>query len=268
MIAAPSWSSLRDMLALGQVVAAHMLAPVPIATAVGLCGAATRLETLMVLNLNGNTIGVSRELTARMRANSFGIDFVDAWAAGLALLAEGSGLRIGLPFAFSMHRDLIHYWPEGLGQALPEGLEIYTVPPPLMAKALAAGGIDAICVGKPRGSVGVETGAGELLLPGSAIWAAAPEKVLATRAGWAETKPELAGRLIRALWRASRWLGQGANHSVAADVLSAPGRLAVGSEVIKRVLTGWLPASSTRPIRCAETFGETKETSGPHHRSG
>ena len=240
LVAAPSWSTLRDMLGSGQVVAAQMLSPVPIATALGLGGGATRLEALMVLTLNGNTIGVSRGLAARMRALGFGFDFVNARAAGLALLAAGPNLRIGVPFAFSMHRELIQYWLDGLGQSLPPGLEIVTVPPPRMAEALAAGEIDAFCVGEPRGSVAVETGAGELLLPGSAIWAAAPEKVLATRAGWAEAEPDLAGRLIRAIWRAGRWLGQPANHSVAADLLAAPGRLAVGSEVIERVLTGRL----------------------------
>ncbi len=107
LIPAPSWSSLRDMLASGQVEAAQMLAPVPIATAMGLGGAATRLEALMVLNLNGNTIGVSRDLAARMRAGGFTFDFADARAAGLALLAAGTRLRIGVSFAFSMHRELV-----------------------------------------------------------------------------------------------------------------------------------------------------------------
>ena len=243
LVPAPSWSSLRDMLFSGQVVAAQMLAPVPIATAMGLGGAATQLEALMVLNLNGNTVGVSRDLAARMRAGGFAFDLSDARAAGLALLGAGPGLRVGVPFAFSMHRELIHYWLGSLGLPLPTGLEICTVPPPRMAEALAAGEIDAFCVGEPRGSVAVETGAGELILPGSAIWAAAPEKVLAARAGWAEAEPDRAGRLMRAIWRAARWLGQASNHSVAADLLSAPGRLAVGSEVIERVLTGRLVIS-------------------------
>lgn len=254
LIPAPSWSALRDMLASGQVEAAQMLAPVPIATAMGLGQAAIRLEALMVLNLNGNTIGVSNDLAARMRGHGFRFDFTDARAAGLALLAAGPGLRIGVPFAFSMHRELIHYWLEGLGPPLPDGLEVYTVPPLRMAEALAAGEIDAFCVGEPRGSVAVETGAGELLLPGSAIWAAAPEKVLATRAGWAETDPDLAGRLIRALWRAARWLGQSDNHSVAADLLSAPGRLAVGSDVIERVLSGRIITSQSGAERLVPQF--------------
>jgi ABC-type nitrate/sulfonate/bicarbonate transport system substrate-binding protein len=240
LVPAPSWSTLRDMLGSGQVVAAQMLSPIPIATALGLGGAATPLEALMVLNLNGNTIGVSQGLAAKMRAGGFGFDFQDARAAGLALLGAGPKLRVGVPFVFSMHRELIHYWLDALGQPLPQGLEIVTIAPPRMGEALAAGEIDAFCVGEPRGSIAMETGAGELLLPGSAIWSAAPEKVLATRKGWAEAEPDLAGRLIRAIWRAARWLGQPANHSIAADLLAAPGRLSVGSEVIERVLTGRL----------------------------
>jgi ABC-type nitrate/sulfonate/bicarbonate transport system substrate-binding protein len=240
LIPAPSWSTLRDMLGSGQVVAAQMLSPIPIATALGLGGTATPMEALMVLNLNGNAIGVSQGLAARMRAGGFGFDFQDARSAGLALLGAGPKLRVGVPFAFSMHRELIQYWLDTLGQPLHQGLEIVTFPPPRMGEALAAGEIDVFCVGEPRGSIAMETGAGELLLPGSAIWSAAPEKVLATRTGWAESEPDLAGRLIRAIWRAGRWLGQPANHSIAADLLAAPGRLAVGSEVIERVLTGRL----------------------------
>lgn len=240
LVAAPSWSSLRDLLAVGQVTAAQMLAPVPVALALGLGGTA-RFEVLSVLNLNGNALGVSTALAARMR-HDFG--FADARAAGLALLAAaGQRLRIGVPYAFSMHNELVRYWLEGLGIALPEGLQIVTVPPPLMPDALAAGEIDAFCVGEPRGSVAVERGAGVLLLPTSAIWAAAPEKVLAVRDGWAEAEPDLAGRLIRAIWRAGRWLGQAANLSVASEILAAPGRLGVSAEVIERSLTGRLVIS-------------------------
>jgi two-component system, oxyanion-binding sensor len=248
---APSWSTLRDMLGTGQVVAAHMLAPVPIAIAMGLGGAAAPLEALMVLNLNGNSIGVSRDLADRMRQNGFDFDFADADAARRALFAATGELRIGVPFPFSTHQALIHYWLQKPDQSLPEGLAIHTVPPPRMVEAMATGEINVFCVGEPRGSVAVEQGAGELLLPGSAIWQAAPEKVLAARTGWAEAEPESAGGLMRALWRAGHWLGQSENHSVASELLAAPGRLAVSAEVIERILTGRLvisPAGDERRV--------------------
>jgi NitT/TauT family transport system ATP-binding protein len=241
LVSAPSWSALRDLLALGTVTAAHMLAPLPVALALGLGGPA-RFEVLSVLNLNGNALGVSTALAARMPNHDFA--GWDARAAGLALLkAAGPGLRIGVPFAFSMHQELVRYWLEGLGHPLPLGLEIITVPPPLMPDALAAGEVDAFCVGEPRGSVAVDRGAGALLLPTSAIWEAAPEKVLAVRDGWAEAEPDLAGRLLRAVWRAGRWLGQRGNLLVASEVMAQPGRLNLSAELIERSLTGHLVAA-------------------------
>lgn len=257
LLPAPSWATLRDMLACGQVAAAQMLSPLPVASAMGLGGSAARFEALMVLNINGDVIGVSKALATRMRAQGYGFDFRDAKAAGLALLAAcGDRLRIGVPFPFSLHNELIRYWLSGLDHALPQGLEISTVPPPRMAEALAADEIDAFCVGEPRGSVAVDKDAGVLLLPGSAIWAAAPEKVLATRAGWAEAEPDLAGRLMRAVWRAGRWLGQKGNLSVASELLGAPGRLAVAAEVIERALAGRLIISSDGDERHVPGFIE------------
>ena len=120
LVAAPSWSTLRDLLAVGHVAAAQMLAPVPVALALGLGGTA-RFEVLSVLNLNGNAVGVSTAVAARMQGHDFMLS--DARAAGLALLeAAGQGLRIGVPFAFSMHNELVRYWLEGLGHGLPKGL--------------------------------------------------------------------------------------------------------------------------------------------------
>lgn len=246
--AAPSWAALRDMLALGQVDAAQMLAPMPVAAALGLMRGPVGFEALSVLNLNGNAIGVSNALADRMARAGHDFGFADASAAGLALLAACDTLRIGVPFAFSMHAELVQYWLTSLG-ADPAALNIRTIPPPRMAEALAAGEIDAFCVGEPWGSVAVATGAGSLLLPGKAIWASAPEKVLATRAGWADQNPALAGAVLRAVWRAARWLGAAENHTVAAELLAGPGRLGVAAEVIERALTGRLvitPAGDER----------------------
>ena len=235
LTAAPSWANLRDMLVSGHVDAAQMLAPLPVAMALGLTRTPDRLEALSLLNLNGNVIGVSQALANQMRASGYAFDFTDAAQAGKALLAATTQiLRIGVPFAFSMHAELLHYWLD----AAPDKYDIRTIPPPRMAEALAAGEIDAFCVGEPWGSVAVDRGVGTLLLPGSAIWAAAPEKVLATRAGWAEAEPDLTGRLLRAVWRAGRWLGQPENHMMAAEVLAAPGRLAVPPDLIERAMTG------------------------------
>ncbi|SFB74674.1 CmpA/NrtA family ABC transporter substrate-binding protein [Tropicimonas isoalkanivorans] len=253
--AAPSWATLRDMLILGRVDAAHMLSAMPVAMALGLGGVAARIDVLSVLSVNGNAIGVSGELAQRMRAAGYRFDFADAAVAGRALLAAArEEPRIGVPFPFSMHAELLYHWLGALGVAAPQALRVVTVPPPLMAQAMAAGEIDAFCVGAPWGSMAVENGVGELLLPTSAIRAFAPEKVLAVRHDWAEAEPELARRLMRALWRASKWLDQPENHSTASELLARREYLNVPAEVIERSLSGRLVISPRAEIRAVENY--------------
>ncbi len=247
---AASWATLRDMVSLGQVEAAHMLAPVPVAAALGLGGSGIRLDVLQVLSVNGNSIGVSTALADQMRAGGYAFDFADAAAAGKALLAaRPEGLRIGMPFPFSGHAELLYHWLGALGFAVPQALSVHTIPPPLMADALAAGEIDAFCVGAPWGTLAVESGAGELLLPGTAIRRFAPEKVLAVRHDWADAEPELTGRLMRAIWRANRWLGQGPNHTTASEILARKSYLDTPAELIERALSGRLIVSQKGDLR-------------------
>lgn len=253
--AAPSWSTLRDLVALGQIEGAHMLAPVPVAAALGLGGLPTRLDALCVLSVGGNTVGVSSALAAKMRSNGYAFDFSDAHAAGHALIAAaGDRLRIGVPFPFSMHAELLYYWLGALGFEAPQSLDVRTVPPPLMAEALAAGDIDAFCVGAPWGSIAVDNGSGEMLLPTSAIWSFAPEKVLAVRHDWAESEPELASRMIRAMWRAGRWLGEHSNHLTASEILARPDNLNLPAELLERSLTGRLVISPRGEQRDVSDF--------------
>ncbi|MBT53889.1 MAG: nitrate transporter [Mameliella sp.] len=238
LISAPSWSSVRDMLAFGRVDAAHLLSPVPVAMAMGLGGVTQPISAVSVLSVNGNVIGVSRALEQRLRQAGFAFDFRDAGAAARALAAAAERpLVFGVPFPFSMHVELLHYWLEASDMAR-VGYEVRTVPPPLMAQALAEGDVDAFCVGEPWGSEAVESAAGALLLPGKAIWSLAPEKVLAVRTDWAETEPHLLGKLMRAVWRAGRWLDSPDSRTSAAEILAHKAYLDLPSEMIDRALTG------------------------------
>lgn len=255
LVRAPSWSSLRDMLVFGRVDAAHMLSPVPVATAMGLGGAGTDLAVLSILSVNGNVVGVSRELESRLRDQGHDFAFDDAEAAGRALIAcAGDGLRIGVPFPFSMHAELLYYWLSALGLPAPQGVDIRTVPPRLMADAIEAGEIDAFCVGEPWGSIAVENGVGALLLPTSRIWAFAPEKALAVRADWVASERNLSARLIRATWQAGRWLERGDNRLLAAELLGRPEYLDLAPEVIDRALSGHLIINSSGETRNVEGF--------------
>lgn len=254
---APSWSSLRDMLSFGQVDAAHMLSPVPVATAMGLGGSGVALEAVSVLSVNGNVVGVSSELAQKLHDVGHDFAFNNAEQAGRALIkAQSAQLRIGVPFPFSMHAELLYYWLTALGLPAPQSVDIRTVPPSLMADAIKAGEIDAFCVGEPWGSIAVENGVGSLLLPGNEIWRFAPEKVLATRAGWSEEEPGLSARLIRAIWRAGRWLSDPDSRVLAAELLSRADYLNLPLEVVDRALSGSFAISPMGDQRNVKGFVE------------
>ena len=251
----PSWSTLRDKLCAGHLDAAHMLAPVPVAGALGMGGVSTPLHALSVLSVNGNIIGVSRSIGERMRAAGHDFAFNDATKAGRALIdAIEDTLRIGVPFPFSMHAELVYYWLTALGLDAPQNISVQTVPPPMMPDALKAGDIDAFCVGEPWGSSSVEAGVADLLLPCSAIWAFAPEKVLAARADWADENQEIAHRLIRALWRASRWLSDPSSRGLATELLSREAYLDLAPEIIECALFGRFTISARGDMRRSPGF--------------
>jgi two-component system, oxyanion-binding sensor len=232
-----SWAALRDKLIWKRHQAAQMLSPMPIALSAGLGGLEVRIDALMVLCVNGEMIGVRPDLAARMGASA--LDFDDAAEVGKALrAAAGERLLVGVPFPISMHAELLHYW---LRNLRPEGAAVYdirTVSPPRMAQSMADHEIDAFCVGEPWGSVAAQKGFAQLILSGAAIWRFAPEKVLAVRHDWAESHPETAGALMRAVWRACQWIAARENIGTASELLARPEYLDVPAEILERPLRG------------------------------
>lgn len=250
----PNWSALRETLALGEVDAAHMLAPVPIAAALGLGAVSFEFEVLSVLNLNGNVIGVSQELAAKMPAER---SFTDALAVGQDLMTASEGrLRIGVPFAFSMHRELTEYWLARVPGFGMDKISFQTIPPILVPEAMAAGEIDAFCVGEPWASRSVERAGTELILPTSAIWQAAPEKVLAVRKGWAEDHAPIASAILQAVIMASRYIALAENMDTVSEILSRRHYLNISSRVIDRILTGNLMVNAALDVKRAPGFLE------------
>lgn len=242
LVAQPSWSATRDMLALGHLDAAHLLSPMPIAMSLGLGGLPGEIDALMNLSVNGTIFGLATPLAERLDAK-FG-DPYDL-AAKLAAL-ELPGLRVGVPFHYSMHRLLLEYFLQHV-----PGLEItiHGIPPGRMADAVEDGEIDAFWVGEPWGSLAVARGAGRLVLPGNAIWAFAPEKVLAARHDWIEDHPDIVRPLVRAVFHASRWLDKPKNKPLAVEILARSEHLNLAAELIDPAISGQItPALGHSPI--------------------
>ena len=247
----PSWSALRDMLALGHLEAAQMLAPMSVAMSMGLGGLSAQIDALMVLSVNGTIIGVSQDMSKAMGD----VPFADPTLNAEALLAAAKGkLRVGVPFPFSMHRLLFEYWLSDKAAEAGIEIEIVTTPPPRMADALENGLVDVFCVGEPWGSVAVARGVGRLILPSSAIWQFAPEKVLAVRHEWASENAETCGALMRAIYKAARWLDTGSNKPLAVDILSRSAHLDLPDTVIDPAISNSLSPDMGLPGEHVENF--------------
>lgn len=239
LVRQPSWSALRDMLALGHIDFAHMLSPMPVAMSLGLGAMPARIDALMVLAVNGTVIGVSAGLDARMRAAGWTNTFDDPRGVATAVFgATHVRLRIGVPFPFSMHRLLLNYWLSRDPQFSPDRVEVITVPPPQMADAVKDGRIDMFCVGEPWGSVAVHHSDAVLVLPSQSIWQFAPEKVLGARHVWVQDNQATCARMIRAVYKAARWLDQPENTPLAIEILARSQHLDLPDHAIDPALSG------------------------------
>ncbi len=251
----PSWSALRDRLAFGQIDFAHMLSPMPIAMSLGLGGVATRVDALMVLSVNGTVIGISADLERQMQQTGWTNSFNAPQATSRALFeASSRPLRIGVPFPFSMHRMLLETWLSQAPGYAQERIEIVTVPPPQMADAMREGALDMFCVGEPWGTVAVQHSGASLILPGSSIWACAPEKVLGVRHDWAAENNQTCQAMIRALSKATHWLDQPQNTPLATSILARMLHLDLPDHAIDPALTHQITTKLGQPPRQTDRF--------------
>jgi len=246
-----SWATVRDRLLYGRTDAAHLLAPLAIATALGRGRPAVPIAVPFVLGLNGNAITLSPALADVV---SPGAGLGEPHAVGTALaavararLAEGRPLRLGVVHRYSSHNYMLRYWLAACGARSDAGVETVTVSPPFAAEALAAGEVDGICVGEPWNSVAVDRGAGRIVLVTAQIWRRGVEKVLAARTERLTDAPELFHRLIRALHAAAAHFVRAGTIEGTAATLARPDYLDGSAELIRRAISDRIRLAQGEP---------------------
>lgn len=237
-----SWATVRDRLLYGHSDAAHLLAPLALATTLGLGRPPVPLSVPFVLGLNGNAITLKPALARQVVAA--GEDLPDSATSGArfaALLREkaqaGKRLRIGVVHRYSSHNYMLQYWLRACGVDVVNEVEIVTIAPPFAADALATGEIDGICVGEPWNSVSVERGVGEIVNVTSHIWRRGVEKVLAMPTAAMEAAPELVHRVIRALFRAGEAFVVPDRCEEISGILARPEYLGASAALIGRAVS-------------------------------
>ncbi len=235
-----SWATVQDRLIYGQTDAAHLVAPLAIATTLGLGRPAVSLSVPFVLGLNGNAITLRPDLAALVTqiGGPGDIRAIGARFRHMALAAKQAGnrLRLGVVHRYSSHNYMLRYWLIGCGMTPNDDVEIVTVAPPFAADALAAGEVDGICVGAPWNSIAIERGEGVVIATTSQIWLRGVEKALAMKTSWMEGEGDRVQRLIRALYRAGAAFVDPDKLEVVSQILARPAYLDRDIEPIRRVV--------------------------------
>jgi ABC-type nitrate/sulfonate/bicarbonate transport system substrate-binding protein len=256
-----SWSNVRDKLNIGLFDAAHLIAPVAIASSLGLGHVKVPIVAPFGLGVNGNAITVSPGLYAAIAAAADG-NILDPMVSARALArvvanrkAKGEEpLTFGMTFPFSTHNYHLRFWMAAGGVDPDEDVRMVVLPPPYMVESLANKHVDAFCVGAPWNSVAVDLGIGFILHFVSEILTRAAEKVLGVRSQWAQENPDVLARLVRAHRRAAAFVEDIANRDEVATILAAANRIGVAPEVIRRTLDGRMKVAPDGAVRTNDRY--------------
>jgi NitT/TauT family transport system ATP-binding protein len=267
-----TWATVRDRLLYGHTDAAHLVAPLAIATALGRGRPAVPIVVPFVLGLNGNAITLSVALADEVLT---GDGLGDPHLVGtrlrsvaLARAAAGRRLRFGVVHRYSSHNYMLRYWLAAVGIRPDTDVEIVTSSPTYAADALATGEIDGICVGEPWNSVAVDRGVGRIALVTAQIWRRGVEKVLAMRAETVTAAPDRVHRLIRALHAAAAQFVEPGTAAQSAAILARPHYLDAPVDPIARAITDRVRLSQdAEPIHVPDFMFQYREAANFPWRS-
>ena len=265
-----SWATLRDKLHEGILDAAQMLAPMPLASSMGLGCYPTPIITPFVLSLNGNAITLSDALYQELLQVNELDDAALPLSAGLLRkvieqrkAAGAARIRFANVFPYSCHNYQLLDWLESGGISSKE-VDILTVPPVNMVGFLETGEIDAFCVGGPWNAKAVRSGIGLTALTSFDIWENMPEKVLGISKKFAEQNSKTVTALCCAVERACHWLEATPNRFEAARFLSSSDYLDAPLDVIAPSLIGSCLTHRDAAPRHVEFYNQFYSRPGQH----
>jgi two-component system, oxyanion-binding sensor len=243
-----SWANIRDKVIVGQFDGAHMLAPMVMASTLGLGGLNKPLIAPYSLNLGGNGLTLSAPLYRELESTTRG----RPGPASLKQLIEQRKLEkqpplvLAVVFPYSSHNLLLRYWLASAGIDPDRDVTTVVLPPSQMVDHLRLGHIHGFFAGEPWNAVATADGIGCCVATGRDIWQNAPNKVLGVTEDWARTNPDTLDALLRALYRAGAWLD--GNRAQAVSLLAE--YLPVDRRALAPALlghTGYRPDSGDAP---------------------
>lgn len=221
LVKLPGWAALRDKAISGELDAFHMLSPMPIALSLGLGSAQVPFKLASIENINGQAITLAKSLLGKVKGPK---DF--------------KGLRLGVPFTYSMHNLLLRYYLAGAGVDPDKDVQIRIVPPPDMVAKLSVGDLDGFLGPDPTNQRAVYEGAGYIHLLTSEIWQDHPCCAFAASADFIAKNPNSFRLVNKAIIDAAHYAHGPEHRSEIAKSIAPKEYLNQPEPVIEAILTG------------------------------
>ena len=232
-----SWAAIRDGLCDETLDAAQLLYGMAYGLELGIGGVQQPMAVLMTLNQGGQGISLTRSLTEQ--------GIVDGTSLARSIKSGMNGsYTFAQTFPTGTHAMWLYYWLAAHGIHPLRDTRVIVVPPTDMIAACAKNRMHGFCVGEPWNRIGAERGVSSLVAHSDEVWPDHPDKVLASTARFAQTRPQAARALVAAVLEASRWIeASHENLMETAAVLASD--LCIGADA--GLIADCLSADSGRP---------------------
>lgn len=227
------WASVRDRMFYGELDAAQSIAGIAFALGMGFSELRCEVAVPLILNLHGNAITLSNELSPAEIGKGEGLQayLSNSWK-------KDRPFTLAATHRFSSHHILLYQWLRRHGLSCPADVEIIFLPPPLMPRHLKAGHIDGYCVGEPWNSESILAGNGWCPATSSDLSHGHPEKVLLLTGKFLRERREESGALVAALLDSCRLCQDPAFRNDMVSILAMKEYTGASEEVLKNSLGG------------------------------
>ncbi len=218
---AAGWAVVRDWAINGEVDAAHMLSPMPLAITMGAGSKPMNFLMPAVENINGQAITLHLKHKDKVKGPQ-----------------DMKGFRFCVPFDYSMHNYLLRYYLAEGGLDPDKDVSIRVVPPPEMVANLKADNVDGYLAPDPFNQRAVYENCGYIFKLTKDIWPGHPCCAFAISEDFTKQYPNTFMALWRTIIEATYFSSDPANRAEIAAAISPANYLNQPETVLKQVLTG------------------------------
>ncbi len=220
VIKTAGWAIIRDKSLNKEYDASHMLSPMPLAISLGLGSVQQDWNIPAIENINGQAIVLALKHKDRRDPKTW------------------KGLRLGIPFDYSMHNYLLRYYLAEAGIDPDTDVQLRVIPPPEMVANLRADNIDGFLGPDPVNQRAVFDGIGFIHILSRDIWDGHPCCAFSISKAFAAANPNTFLALSRAIIDATGYANKAENRKEIADAIAPANYLNQPPVVVEQALTG------------------------------